>query len=95
LVAFLNEDQGKIFNKICKRLKQNNKYFYQNKNLHATFFGFGPIGEKDYQTIRRQIQPFTKSHKLKLNIKFDYIRLGSIYYGNKTLNPLRDWAMER
>jgi hypothetical protein len=89
LVAFLNEDQRKIFIKICKRLKQNNKYFYQNKNLHLTFFGFGPIGQKDYQTIRRQIQLFTKSHKVKLNIKFDSIRLGSMYYGNKTLKPIK------
>ncbi|HXW12226.1 MAG TPA: hypothetical protein VD694_05645 [Nitrososphaeraceae archaeon] len=42
LVAFLGEDQKKPFIKICRRLKQNNKHFYQNKNLHATLFGFGP-----------------------------------------------------
>jgi hypothetical protein len=70
-------------------LKQNNKYLYQNKNLHATFFGFGPIGQKDYQTIRREIQLFTKSHKAKLNIEFDSIRPGSMYYGNRTLKPIR------
>ena len=89
LVAFLNEDQRKVFIKICKRLKQNNKDFYQNKNLHATLFGFGPMSKKDYQTIRRQIQLFTKSHKVTLNIKLDSIRPGSIYYGKKTLKPIK------
>ena len=64
LVAFLSEDQRKIFIKICRRLKQNNKDFYQNKNLHATLFGFGPLNKKDYEAIRREIQLFTKSQKV-------------------------------
>lgn len=70
-------------------MKQNNKDFYQNKNLHATLFGFGPIGKKDYQTIAREIQLFTKSQNVALKIKLDSIRLGSMYYGNKTLKPLK------
>lgn len=89
LVAFLNEVQRKVFIKICKRLKQNNKDFYQNKNLHATLFGFGPMSKKDYQTIRRQIQLFTRSQKVALKIKLDSIRPGSMYYGNKTLKPIK------
>jgi hypothetical protein len=90
LVAFLNEDQRKVLIKICKRLKQNNKDFYQNKNLHATLFGFGPMSKKDYQTIRRQIQLFTRSQKAAaLKIKLDSIRPGSMYYGNKTLKPVK------
>lgn len=89
LVAFLSEDQREIFIKICRRLKQNDKDFYQNKNLHATLFGFGPINEKDYQAIRRQIQLFTKSQKVTLNIKLDSIRPGSAYYGNSTLQPIK------
>ena len=89
LVAFLNEDQRKFFIKISRRLKQNNKDFYQNKNLHATLFGFGPMSKKDYQKIRRQIQLFTKTHKAALNIKIDSIRPGSMYYGNKTLKPIK------
>ena len=89
LVAFLNKDQRKIFNTICRRLKQNNKDFYQNKNLHATLFGFGPIGKKDYQTIKRQIQLFTRSQKVALTIKLDSIRPGCMYYGNKTLKPIK------
>jgi hypothetical protein len=89
LVAFLNKDQRKIFTKICKRLKQNNKDFYQNKNLHATLFGFGPMNNKDYETIRAQIQLFTKTQKAALKLKFDSIRPGSMYHGNKTLKPIK------
>ena len=89
LVAFLSEDQRKSFVKICRLLKQNNKDFYQNKNLHATLFGFGALNKKDYQAIRRQIQLFTRSQKVKLNIKFDSIRPGSAYYGNRTLKPIK------
>ena len=89
LVAFLNEDQRKTFIKICRRLKKNNKDFYQNKNLHATLFGFGPLNKKDYQAIRKQIQLFTKSQKVKLSIKLDSIRPGSAYYGNRTLKPIK------
>ena len=89
LVAFLSEDQRKIFIKICRRLKQNNKDFYQNKNLHATLFGFGPKSKKDYQAITKQIQLFTKSRKVTLTIKLDSIRPGSAYYGNRTLKPFK------
>lgn len=89
LVAFLNEDKRKGFIKICRRLKQNNKDFCQNKNLHATLFGFGPKSKEDYQTIRSQIQLFTKSRKVTLNIKLDSIRPGSAYYSNSTLQPIK------
>jgi len=88
LVAFLSEDQRRTFIKICRRLKQNNKDFYQNKNLHATLFGFGPMSKKDYQKLRREIQIFTKSQKVTLNIRLDSIRLGSMYCSNKTLKPM-------
>ena len=89
LVAFLNKEQKRIFINACKRLKRNDKDFYQNKNLHATFFGFGPMSKKDYQIIRRVIQSFTKSQKVKtLNIKLDSIRPGSMYRDNKTLKPI-------
>jgi len=89
LVAFLSEDQRKIFIKICRRLKQNNKDFYQNKNLHATLFGFGPLNKKDYQAIRREIKLFTRSQKVKLNIKLNSIRPGTAYYDDKTLKPIK------
>jgi len=89
LVAFLNKDQRKIFIKICRRLKQNNKDFYQNKNLHVTLFGFGPMSKEDYETIRAQIQLFTKTQKAALKIKFDSMRPGSMYHGNKTLKPIK------
>jgi hypothetical protein len=89
LVAFLDKDQRKIFIKICRRLKQNNKDFYKNKNLHATLFGFGPMSKEDYETIRAQIQLFTKTQKATMKIKFDSIRPGSTYHGNKTLKPIK------
>jgi hypothetical protein len=88
LVAFLSEVQKRPFIHICRRLKQNNKHFYQNKNLHATLFGFGPISDKDCQAIRRQIQLFTKSHKVTLTLKIDLIRPGSTYSANSTLKPI-------
>jgi hypothetical protein len=88
LVAFLSEDQRRTFIKINRRLKHNNKDFYQNKNLHATLFGFGAINKKDYQTVRREIQLFIKSGQVTLNIKLDSIRPGSMYYGNRTLKPI-------
>jgi len=47
LVAFLNKDQRQSFVNLCRRLKKNDKDFYQNKNLHATVFGFGPLKKKD------------------------------------------------
>jgi len=89
LVAFLNKDQRKIFVKICRRLKQNDKDFYQNKNLHATFFGFGPMSRQDCETIRRQLQLFTISQKAAINLKLDSIRPGCMYHGNKTLKPFK------
>jgi hypothetical protein len=88
LVAFLSEDQRKPFIKICRRLKQNNKHFYQNKNFHARLFGFGPKSKQDYQAIKRKIYLFTKSPKVKLTIKIDSIRPGSAYNGNSTLKPI-------
>ena len=89
LVAFLNEEQRKIFVNICRRLKRNDKDFYQNKNLHATLFGFGPLKKKDYERILSKIQQFsTKKRDSKITIKFDEVRPGTMYLGNKTLRPL-------
>jgi hypothetical protein len=89
LVAFLTKKQKKFFVSLCKRLKRNDKNFYQNKNLHLTLFGFGPMNEKNYETIRKSILSFTKSHKVILRIKLDSIRPGSMYYGKKTLKPIK------
>ncbi|CAN5470400.1 hypothetical protein BH18THE1_BH18THE1_17660 [soil metagenome] len=88
LIAFLNKEQKRIFVNVCKRLKRNDRDFYQNKNLHATLFGFGPMSKKNYQTVRREIQLFTRSHKVALKIKLDSIRPGSMYCGNITLKPI-------
>jgi hypothetical protein len=87
-VAFLNKEQSRILLNICRRLKKNNKHFYQNNNLHATIFGFGHISKKNYETIKTHIELFTESYKATIKIKFDTIRPGSMYYGNKTLRPL-------
>ena len=40
LVAFLNKEQRRTFANVCKRLKTNDKDFYQNKNLYATLLAF-------------------------------------------------------
>jgi hypothetical protein len=89
LVAFLNKEQRKIFVNICRRLKRNDKDFYQNKNLHATLFGFGPLKKKDYERIRKKIQQFSrKKRDSKIAISFDKVRPGTMYLENNTLCPL-------
>jgi hypothetical protein len=90
LVAFLNKDQRKILFNLCRRLKRYDNDFYQNKNLHATLFGFGPLEKKDYERIGNKILQFSKQHRIKkLNIKFDSVRPGSIYSGNNILRPVK------
>jgi hypothetical protein len=89
LVAFLNKEQRKFFVNICRRLKRNNRHFYQNKNLHATLFGFGPLKKNDYERIRKKIQQFSRKKRgSKITITFDEVRPGTMYSENKTLIPL-------
>lgn len=89
LVAFLNKEQRKFFVNICRRLKRNDKNFYQNKNLHATLFGFGPLKEKDYERIRLKIQQFyNKRRHGKITISFDEVRPRTMYLEDKIPRPL-------
>jgi hypothetical protein len=89
LVAFLNKEQRRIFINASKRLKRNDRDFYQNKNLHATLFGFGPLEKKDYERIRKQIKQFSRKQGVKvLSIKFDAVRPGTMYTANNTLKPI-------
>jgi hypothetical protein len=89
LVAFLNKEQRKIFVNLCRRLKRNDKDFYQNKNLHATLFGFGALEKKDYERIRNKVKQFSRKQRVKmLNIKFDAVRPGTMYSANNTLKPI-------
>lgn len=90
LVAFLNKDQRKIFVNICRRLKRNDSDFYQNKNLHVTLFGFGPLEKKVHEPIRKKIQQFVNQKRIKkLNIKFESVRPGTKYSEGNTLRPLQ------
>ena len=90
LVAFLNKDQRKIFVNICRRLKRNDSDFYQNKNLHVTLFGLGPLAKKDHEPIRKKIQQFVNQKRIKkLNIKFESVRPGTMYSEGNTLSPLQ------
>ena len=90
LVAFLSREQRKFFVNICRRLKRNDKDFYQNKNLHATLFGFGPLKKKDYEIIQKQIQEFSriKRHSM-LIVKLDSVRPGTMYSEKETLTPIQ------
>jgi hypothetical protein len=89
LVAFLNREQRKVFCNICRRLKRNNNSFYQNKNLHATLFGFGPINKKDYETIEKTIHAFTRKKRHgEIIISFNEIRPGTMYLKNKVGTPI-------
>jgi len=88
LVAFLNKEQRKFFVNICRRLKRNDKHFYQNKNLHATLFGFGPLKKNDYERIRKKTQQFSRKKRYgKITISFDEVRPGTMYLENNTLRP--------
>ena len=90
LVTFLNKDQRKIFGNICRRLKRNDSDFYQNKNLHITLFGFGPLAKKDHEPIRKKIQQFVSQNRIKkLNIKFESVRPGTMYSEGNTLRPIQ------
>jgi len=90
LVAFLNKEQRKFFVNICRRLKRNDYDFYQNKNLHATLFGFGPLEKKDYERIRKKIQQFSRKKRDSIiTISFDEVRPGTMYSQSKTQRPLR------
>jgi len=93
LVAFLNKEQKRIFINICRRLKRNDNDFYQNKNLHVTLFGFGPLEKKDYERIRKKIQQFSRIKRdSKMTITFDEIRPGTMYLENKTQRPLHEMS---
>jgi hypothetical protein len=88
LVAFLNKEQRKFFVNICRRLKRNDRHFYQNKNLHATLFGFGPLHKNDYERFRKKIQQFSrKKRDGKITISFQVVRPGTLYFKNNTLRP--------
>jgi hypothetical protein len=88
LVAFLNKEQRKFFVNVCRRLKRNDKDFYQNKNLHATLFGFGPLKKNDYERIQKKIQQFSRIKRdTKITISFNEVRPGTMYFENKTQRP--------
>jgi hypothetical protein len=90
LVAFLNKEQKKVFASICRRLKRNDKDFYQNSNLHATVFGFGPLKKRDYEMIQKQIQEFSRKKRDRiLTVNFDAVRPGTMYSENKTEQPVQ------
>jgi hypothetical protein len=90
LVSFLNEHQRKTFANICRRIKRNDNSFYQNKNLHVTLCGFGPLEKEIYEQIQRKVQEFIEQHPIKeLKIKFDCVRPGAMYTGDKTLRTVK------
>jgi len=90
LVAFLNKGQNKVFINICRSLKRNDKDFYQNSNLHATVFGFGPLKKEDYEIIQRKIEEFSrKKRENMLTVNFVSVRPGTMYSENNTLRPIQ------
>jgi hypothetical protein len=90
LVTFLNKEQKKVFANICRRLKRNDKDFYQNSNLHATVFGFGPLKKKDYEIIQKQILEFSRiKRQSMLIVKLDSVRPGTMYSEKETLTPIQ------
>ena len=93
LVSFLREDHRKPFANICRRLKYNDNKFYQNKNLHVTLFGFGPLENEIYEQIQKRVQQFLELNRGKrINIKFDCVRPGAMYREDNTLRPLHNMS---
>jgi hypothetical protein len=93
LVAFLSKEQRKFFVNICRRLKRNDNDFYQNKNLHVTLFGFGPLRKKDYVRIWKKIQQFSRKKRDSIiTISFDEVRPGTMYSRSKTQRPLHEMS---
>jgi hypothetical protein len=70
LVAFLNKEQKKVFANICRRLKRNDKDFYQNSNLHATVFGFGPLKKRDYEIIQKKFKNPLEKNEINSDRQF-------------------------
>jgi hypothetical protein len=90
LVVFLNKEQRRPFANICRHLKKINKNFYQNKNLHVTIFGFGPLNEYDYELIQNQLEKFSFGKRgSHLTMCLDKIRLGTLF-SNNTLHPVQN-----
>lgn len=90
LVVFLDKEQKKPYFNLCRRLSKLNKDFHQNKNLHITIFGFGPLVKHEYQIIQERLQKyFTLKRDCNLKITLDAIRLGMAYRNNKTLSPVQ------
>ncbi len=89
LVSFLSNKQKKMLLTICRRLKRNNADFYQNRNLHVTLIGFGPLEKQYYEKIQGKIGKFCRSkHYKPITIRLDTIRLGIMYSENKSLGPI-------
>jgi len=90
LVAFLDKEQKKPYVNFCRRLRRVNKDFYQNKNLHITIFGFGPLKKQEYQMIQKRLEKFfTRKSHFNLIVNLDTIRFGTMYLDNKTLTPFQ------
>ena len=86
LVAFLTKEQKQFLVNICRRLKRNDKDFYQNKNLHVTLFGFGPLEKSIYERILIRLEQFSKVKRdNKIIISFNEVKPGSMYLDSKTM----------
>ena len=70
---------------MSRTLKQKDKEFYQNSNLHVTVFGFGPLCSQDTNLISKRIQAFFKTRKRnELVVRFNTVRLGTMYSKDDT-----------
>jgi hypothetical protein len=88
LVVFLTKEQKNFLVNICRRLRRNDKHFYQNKNLHVTLFGFGPLEKSAYERILKRLEQFSRKKKdNNMIISFNEVRPGSKYLDNKTMIP--------
>ena len=90
LVSFLKEDQSDALADICRRLKNNNNSFYQNKKLHVTLFGFGTLEQEISEQIQYRVQQFSEQNRvIKIKFRFDCVRPGAMYRAGKTLIPIQ------
>ena len=88
-MIFFNKEQKKPFVNTCRHLKQIDRDFYQNSNLHVTLFRFGPIEKKDYVLIQKRMREFSRLNKQNTpTISFDGVRLGAMYTKDSTPRPV-------
>jgi len=89
IVVHLSKEQKKTLMNVYRKLKENDRDFYLNNNLHVTVLGLGLIKRTYYGTIEKEIKEFSKrNQKLKLTVTFDTVRPGTFYLNDRRTDTI-------